>query len=209
MLNRRPTSVAALFLALSLSMAAGAVAANDITRYRYKNSQGVPVISNTLPAQYAQGGYDILDGSNNVIKVVPPAPSKEDVEKVKQQRAVLAKYEVLKRRYSTVDDIERAKKRKLSNINTNISILKGNISNLEAGVDELVRQAAQFERAGRKVPASILSQLDDTKTELDISADLLTYREQEYRDTAKKFDEDVRAFIVGEMLDKRLNPQND
>ncbi len=179
--------------------------ANSSVRYRFLNEQGVPVISNNLPAKYAQNGYEILDGLNNVVKVIPPAPSEEDVEKAKQERQAVATFEILKRRYSSVDDIERAKQRKLKNIDTNISILKGNISNLESAAQGLIEQAANFERAGRNVPKTVLKQLSDTRAELKVSRDLLEYREQEYQETTVKFNQDISAFILGESLDKKLN----
>lgn len=201
------TQVAKWLLTLiSLCILSSSALASEIVRYRYLNDQGVPVISNSIPARYAQNGYEIVDLSNNVIKVVPAAPSEEDVEKAEQQRVAMAKYQILKRRYSSIDDIERAKQRRLQNINTNISILKGNISNLEASVDDLIRQAAESERAGRAVPKTVLNQLSNTKAELKISVDLLEYREQEYSETAKKYDQDIRAFILGESIEKRLNP---
>lgn len=187
--------------------------ANENVRYRYyiENSEGnkIPVVTNTLPAHHAQNGYEIIDLNSNVLKVVPPAPSKDDVEKAQKEREALATFEILKRRYSSIDDIERAKQRRLSNIDTNISILKGNISNLELSIEDLISQAATQERAGRKVPKHILDRLSDTKAELRISQDLLAYRQGEHRDTAKKFDDDIRAFILGESIYKKLNPGED
>lgn len=211
MLKHHHRSIAVLCSALAFSVFAAAsvhASENESPRYRYKNSEGVPVISNTMPAHYAQNGYEILDRSNNVVKIVPPAPSEEDVEKAQQQRTALAAYELLKRRYSSIDDIERAKDRRLQNINTNISILKGNINTLQASVSNIVNEAAEFERSGRQVPENILSQLDDVKKELSISEDLLTYREQEYSEIARDFDDDIRAFLIGEMMQKRQNAES-
>lgn len=191
-------------LILSMSLCFNATA-NDV-RYRFKNEQGNPVIANSIPPHLVQNGYEIIDRSSNVIKVVPPAPSANDVDKANRERAILSKYEVLKRRYSEVSDIERAKNRKLESINTNISILNVNITNLESAIAGLINQAAEQERAGRKVTESILTRLSDTKAELKISEDLLEYREEEYREKAKKYDDDIRAFIQGEALYKKQNP---
>jgi len=73
MLKHHHRSIAVLCSALAFSVFAAAsvhASENESPRYRYKNSEGVPVISNTMPAHYAQNGYEILDRSNNVVKIV-------------------------------------------------------------------------------------------------------------------------------------------
>lgn len=180
--------------------------ANDsaVTLYRYTNDQGVKVINHSIPPQYAQGGYEIINSSGQVLKRVAAAPSKNEIEKANAEREILNTYNVLKRRYSKLEDIERAKQRRLENINTSITILKGTISNLELNINNLVERAANQERAGRQVHESLLKQLKDTRAELEISEELLKYRQSEYSDTARKYDYDIRAFIRGEELEKEL-----
>jgi hypothetical protein len=156
-----------------------------------------------------QGGYEIINTSGEVLKRVAPAPSKDDIEKAKEERAILNTYNLLKRRYSKLSDIERAKTRRLENINTSIVILEGAIQNLKININELVQRAADQERAGRKVHASLLKQLKDTRSELEISEDLLEYRELEHTETSQKFDDEIRAFIRGEQLEKALKGAED
>ncbi|WP_143247571.1 hypothetical protein [Agaribacterium haliotis] len=172
--------------------------------YRYVNEHGVPVINHSIPARYAQKGYEILNRSGEVIKVVAPAPSQDEIAEAEQRRNLLAEFKILKRRYSSIDDIEQAKQRKLDSITTNIRILNGTISNLESNIDDLVSNAAVFERKGRAVPENLLNQIKDARAELDVSKDMLDYRQQEFNDTAKKYDEDIRTFIHGEKLEKEL-----
>lgn len=196
------------FIAGLLAFLFASVAYAENVRYRFKNAQGTLVISNNLPAEYAQQGYDIIDTSNNVIKRVAPAPSKEHVAEAERRREALAAYEILKRRYSQAEDIERAKQRRLENINTNISILNGTISNLKNKIDELVQQAAAQERAGRTVPKTILNQLEDTKAELSVSEKLLANRQEEYIDAAKRFDENIEVFKIGQKIREEENADN-
>ncbi len=179
-----------------------ATASAEVKLYRYKNSAGVQVINSSIPAEYSQFGYEVINAAGEILETVPPAPTKDAIEKANQQRKILDAYKLLKRRYSSIADIERAKQRKLDNINTNIAILNGNIQKLETRVDELVGKAAESERKGRSVPKYILTQLEDTKAELRISEDLLSYRKQEYREVTQKYDEDIRAFIAGHQLEK-------
>ena len=177
---------------------------DDITLYRYTNDQGVKVINSSIPAKYAQGGYEIINTNGEVLKRVAAAPTKEDIDKANEERAILDEYAILKRRYSGLGDIERAKQRRLSDIKTSISILNGTIQNLELNITNLVQRAADLERAGRPVHDSLLNQLKDTRAELEISQDLLNYRQSEYKETAQKYDQEIRAFIRGEKLKNSL-----
>ena len=172
--------------------------------YRYKNEHGVQVINHSIPANYAQKGYEVINSSGEVLQVIPAAPSQDEIAEANRQRDILNTYKILKRRYSTIEDIQGAKERKLANIETNISILKGNIGNLESAVADIVSRAADIERAGRSVPKALLDQLTATKAELKISGDLLRYREQEFKEVSLKYDSDISAFIQGELLEKQL-----
>jgi len=194
----------ACIVAFTMMISFSAAAQEAGTLYRYVNEQGVRVINSSIPAQYAQGGYEIINTSGEVLKVVPPAPKAEEIEQANKEREILNTYNLLKRRYSTLDDIERAKTRRLKNIETSISILEGSITHLEDNINTLVKQAADMERAGRKVHNSLLKQLSDTRAELEISEDLLAYRKSEFSETSQKYDEEIRDFIRGEQLEKAL-----
>jgi len=178
------------------------------TLYRYTNNQGVKVINSSIPAEYAQKGYEIIDFAGEVLKVVPPAPSVDEIEQANQERDILNTYNLLKRRYSSLSDIEHAKERRLKNIHTSISILEGSVRNLEDNITLLVKQAADLERGGRKVHNTLLKQLSDTRAELEISEELLSYRKTELSETSAKYDDEIRAFIRGEQLEKMLKAAN-
>ena len=200
---KRSLLVAVLSTVVYLT-ASTAACANEVTLYRYTNDQGVKVINSSIPARYAQLGYEIINSDGEVLKRVAAAPSEDDIERANQERETLNTYNLLKRRYSAIEDIERAKRRRLENINTSIAILKGSIHNLEINIKDLVGRAADQERAGREVHEGLLKQLKDTRAELEISEDLLEYRRTEYTETAKRYDDDLRAFIKGEKLEKSL-----
>lgn len=189
-----------IFLAV-ISLHSQFAAAQSVQLYRYTDENGNPVIRSSIPPKEAQKGYEIINAAGEVIKTVAPAPSKDEISRVSREREILNTYQMLKRRFSTIDDIEKAKQRKLESINTNIAILKGNISNLDNEIDALVAEAADQERAGRKVSNKIIDKLSDTRLELSISKKLLKNREAEYFDITKKYDQDIQDFIKGESLE--------
>lgn len=176
--------------------------------FRYKNSAGVTVITHSLPPQYAQQGYDIVTLKGSLIRSVAPALSKDEVDSQKARKALLAKYIVLKRRYSSPKDIEGAKKRRLASIKTNIAIIKANINNLDNQINGLMTKAAQFERSGRPVPTYIIKELEGAKVELATTLQQKALREQEMGEVEAKFDQDSATFSKAQAIFDQKNKQH-
>lgn len=169
--------------------------------YRYENKDGVKVLDHSIPPEYAQSGYEVLNASGQVVKVVPPAPSEDEVAQNALEREAREAYARLKRRYSSAAEIESAKLRRLANIDTNIAILKGNINNLKNQIQKIMGQAADFERRNQKVPDIVLQNIEDTKAELTVAEELLDIRRAEYQEVIDKYDSDKEAFKRGEILE--------
>jgi transposase len=100
----------------------GSVAAAEL--YRYQNEAGITVVDWVIPAAYVSSGYEILNESGQVVRVVPPAKMDTDFERdaaaaraqdveAVAQAARLERDTFLLRRYSTIQDIEAARYRPL------------------------------------------------------------------------------------------------
>lgn len=171
--------------------------------YRYVNDKGVKEVAHSVPPQYTQNGYEVLTLSGQLIKVVEPAPTNDQIAKAEAKRAIREQYVVLKRRYSTIEDIEAAKRRRLNNLDTNIAILRGNINGATTHIEGLMSRAADAERSGREVPKMILSELTDAKAELAVVKELLDIRLKEYQDISNKYDNDLTAFVKGQAMNAK------
>lgn len=171
--------------------------------YRYVNEEGVKVLDTSIPPKYAQQGYEILNKNGQVIEVVPPAPSEEEIARQQSQQEILVHYERLSKRFSTVEAIESARKRRLDNLQTSISILNGNISSLEQQLEDQMNKAATLEREGKNVSALILDGIANAKAELEVAEELLELRLQEKDKINRKFDRDIEYFIKGQALAKQ------
>ncbi len=189
---------------ISLAIAAPA-AYSETYLYRYENDKGVNVLNHTIPPQYAQKGYEILSTAGQLIRRVDAAPTDGAVAKENSVRMLREKYAILKRRYSSPEDIEAAKRRRLANINTNISILRGNIGGINIRIDNLRSQAADSERSGRDVSSALLTQLRDTKAELSVSEDALSLRLEEYQAVSDQYDGDLATFALGSAMSSNGN----
>lgn len=168
--------------------------------YRYINADGVKVMNHTIPPEYAQKGYDIISHTGQLIRRVEAAPTDGQVAKENSDRMLREKFSVLKRRFSSEEDIEAAKIRRLKNIDTNISILKSNISGIKIRIENLMREAADAERAGRTVPPQLLQKLKDTRAELAVTESALDKRLEEHKNVTEKFDRDLATFTRGREL---------
>lgn len=175
----------------------------EVKLYRYTNDQGVKVLGHTLPPQYAQQGYEVLSTKGQVLEVVPAALSKDQIENQAEEQKLREDYISLRKRYSNVDDIERAKNRRLENINTNISIIRGNIGSLNTRIENLMMRAASLERAGKGIPQNLLSELSDLRAEKAVAQSSLENRLNDYRKTSDRFKHEILTFHRGsELLEK-------
>lgn len=198
----RKTSIFALVVC-SLFGSAGVMA--QLKYYRYINNEGVKVISHIIPPEYAQKGYEVITHTGKVLQVVPPAP---DPEELKQQeiaraheRELMAEYEVLARRYSSINEIYAARDRRLAHLDANISILRSNIGNINNQVESLMKKAAEVERSGRDVPQQILQSLEETRAELRNTEEMLQARLDEHGIIHAEFEKQVDLFKRGKALE--------
>lgn len=157
-------SVAGTLLWLLAALAPASALADKL--YRYVNDNGVVVLDRLgVPPEFVAKGYEVLNEQGRVIEVIPPAPSEEEMKLILQERARAQSDVQLRRLYSTPADVERAKQRKLKELDGMIGIAQGNLESLYAQQAALQSQAAAQERAGRVVPPHLVGQIENLKSE--------------------------------------------
>ncbi len=134
--------------------------------YRYVDERGVVVLDrHGVPPQHISRGYQVLNEQGRVIRVVPPAPSAEEFARLQAQKARDAPDAQLLRLYASVEDVERAETRKLAELGSVIGLARGNLQSIRNQRSSLQKQAANHERAGRKVPDNLLAQIKNLEKE--------------------------------------------
>ena len=163
-----------LLFGLLLPIVAGAT-----ELYRYTDHQGVPVLGRQgVPPEFIGKGYEVLNDQGRVIKVVPPAPSAEEMQRLLADKARASSDAQLLRLYSTPEDIDRARDRKLAELDGLIGVARSNLQSARTQQGNLQSQAADHERAGRAVPENLLAQIDNQKDEqLRQYKDIARYQE--------------------------------
>lgn len=145
------------------SLAAGQ-AGGQVELYRYVNDKGVTVIDRLgVPPQYIGKGYQVLNDQGRVIREVPPAPTAAEIEQRKADAARASSDTQLMRMYTSVEDVDRARDRKLAELDGLTSVAKGNLQSLKAQQANLQSRAADQERAGRQVPDDLVAQLGNLR----------------------------------------------
>lgn len=170
----------AVVVCLSLGIAATLQAADNLTimLYRYVDSRGVTVLDTQgVPPEYAGKGYEVLNQRGRVVQVVPPAPTADEIRQAQAAKLQAEADAQLTHLYSSVADIDRARTRRLAELDALIAVAQGNAQGLAAQQSALQSQAADQERAGRQVPKTLLDQMDDMRDQqLNLKGDIQRYQ---------------------------------
>lgn len=147
--------------------------------YRYVDDKGVVVLDrHGVPPQHIGKGYEVLNDQGRVTRVVPAAPTAQERQRLLEEKTRATSDARLLRLYASVEDVERAKARKLSELDSVIGITRGNLQSLRSQQANLQSQAAAHERAGRKVPKQLLTQIDNiNKEQASLRRDVERYKQ--------------------------------
>lgn len=166
--------------------------------YRYTNEEGVVVMSNSVPKALIDNGYEIVTITGRVLEVIEPALDPSILKAREQERTEAKRIaewdQELRRRYSSVADIENARERKVANLEVNLSILRNNISSIDKQIIKQQEKAARIERSGKEVPESLLSNLDTLAAKRGDLQEQVAQREQEKTDLIEKYNRDMERF---------------
>ncbi|MDD0842381.1 DUF4124 domain-containing protein [Pseudomonas sp. Gutcm_11s] len=168
-----------IFAAIPLLASAAGAQDEGAESYRYKDNQGRVVLSRQgVPPEFIANGYEVLDVDGRVLRTVAPAPSLEERQRLVQEKARAKSDAQLLRIYSEPSDVDRARDRKLAELDGVISVAQSNLHSLRTQQANLQGQAADFERVGRQVPEHLLVQIDNLKAEqAGIEKDIQRYQQ--------------------------------
>ncbi len=203
----RRTSLLAGFV---LAVSAGPMLAADYL-YRYVNENGITVIDYTIPPQYVQQGYEILNRDGSLHRVVPRTLTQEELadqsgqaylDRIAAEEAErLRKWdESLMLRYSSIEDIEAARDRALSELRIRISILRSNVRSLMQQVESNQERAADLERRGQAVPVELVDAIDGLRGEIAETERAISERIREIGAVEQGYQRDIDRFAT--LLDK-------
>lgn len=175
--------------------------------YRYKNDNGVLVLTQTLPAEYVDKGYDILNLKGRVIKSIPPALTPEEIqardaaleaERLKQiakQRQDLIDEE-LKQLFSHPNDAVRVLSRRVQDIQGVIEVKRSKIKSLENQILEEEAHAAERQRKGLGITEDSLQTLETLKKDINVTQTDIKNLYGELDKVLKEFDIKIKRLEI-------------
>jgi hypothetical protein len=194
---RTRTYIAIVFLALApLSAGAGTV------MFKYVNESGDRVYSYTLPPGQAEHGSQKIDlDTGQVIEsVAPQLPPEKLAEKLRQERALAACREELRRLnalYGSEADIERAEQQTLASLETRIGQLQTNRAQAVRELERLRSQAADAERAGAQIPQTLMVKIERSQSQLDTLAQEIDQRRAEQDQARERYRRELERYRDG------------
>ncbi|KAA1172433.1 DUF4124 domain-containing protein [Marinobacter salinexigens] len=205
------------YIASAITLTLGIVTAAEADMYRYKDENGRPVISNTIPQEATRRGYEILGSNGRVIETIAPAPTAEEIaareaenQRQKAREAQHEKDRLLLKRFSHPDQAVQAMHRKIVELDSLIQLKRGNISVISSQLDSEQSRAANMERAGRNIPEASLnkirrleSQIRDIEKEINAQSQDIEALKADYLKDIERLEE-----ITGESRTLPLTPQS-
>jgi hypothetical protein len=173
--------------------------------YRYMNDEGNKVIAYQVPPEFVSRGYEVLSPTGALIRVVPRQPGEGERADIDAQtrldREAAAEQERLQKwdeslllRYSSIEDIEAARDRALTELRVRVSILRGKLRSLKQQVENYQALAADEERQGRDVSPQHLAAISDLRADIGVTERAINDREREIASVNESYDRDVERF---------------
>lgn len=190
MMNRQAPRIALLAVLLAWTWSAPLSAAGYL--YRYKDANGRPVISRSIPPQFVEAGYEVLTEQMRIVRVVPPADVREKLmEEEKARKERLENDKRLLRTYNSAQEAEESRDRKVQELELFIDTKKKGVDRLQKNLTAALKDAADTERQGKKVSKELLKNIEAIKVQIqEEQAKLITMRD-ELQEVRARYADDI------------------
>ena len=175
-----------------------AEAALSAELYRYQNEEGITVVDWAIPSDFVSAGYEVLNESGQVVRIVAPVKTAIELEReadaAKRRDAEAAQLErdtFLLRRYSSVEDIASARNRSLRELEIRIAILN---SQRETLAGQLSEHNAKLALRGEPASQYELDTVAALKAEINSLDDAVDGRRQQAAALTQAYGRDITRF---------------
>ena len=174
--------------------------------YRFK-VDGQVIMKDHVPPEYAQMGYEVLNDQGLVVKHVQRAATAEELAAKEAKEAIKAARierirvrreadQALLRVYSKPEDVERARKRKVDNINGYISLQQRRIADLTEKLEKAQARAANYERSGQEIPVDKRLEIVQLQNQIRESHSNIKSRNVEKVESTKVYAEEYSRMML-------------
>lgn len=195
-----------LALAASAGSAMDAFAQSDVRlRYKWRDEAGNLHFSDNMPPEAARLGYELVNQQGVVVRRVERAKTPEELAQAKAAAEKLAEEKrkadetsrldaQMLAAYPTEDDLRKSIQAQIDLITQNIQATEVGIASQEKSLAERLVHAAEQERNGKQVPASVQNQINTLRKGLNDQKAFLERRTADRTAMEKQLVTDVEHY---------------
>lgn len=177
-------------LITALTLLALANIANAQELYRYRDANGTMRMEPTIPAEYVDKGYDVLNSRGMLIRRVPAREIVVNTGDDEQR----AEDNILLSSYSSVDEIVAHQERRTAGVQRQIEIIMSDRRVIAGELDKEIRSASGYRANGREVPEEISSRIDELDGMIKSLDQQMVQRAEEKQAITDEFNAKVERF---------------
>lgn len=175
----------------------------------WTNDDGVRECGNVVPPKYSQQGHEDLNKTGVTVATHKRAKTKSEIEAERRRaeaqaarkaeedrlaRIQAAKDRVLLDTFTTEDDLLLAHQGRLAAIDTQIRHAGQIMTDQEATLAKLQREAAKKERAGQAIPDSLRKRIARVETQIANNRSFVAQRHEEKKALDVQFRKDLARY---------------
>ncbi|MFN3920453.1 MAG: DUF4124 domain-containing protein, partial [Methylohalobius sp.] len=174
--------------------------------YQWVDKQGKVHYSDTIPAEAAEHERVIFDKSQvRKLEIVEKPKTAEELAREARLAELreaakrllekqIAQDQALLRSYRNEEDLQLALKGQLDTIDTRIKVLEANVKRQQAQLDSKIREAAEIERQGRKVPQALIDTIAAIRHQIQQQQSKIAREIKAKEELQRKFAQDLARF---------------
>lgn len=191
-------ALATLALLISTSAAAQKM-------YRWVDKDGNVHYSDSVPPEHNDQARERLNDQGVVVEETARAKTKEELAEEAAKLAEAEAYrqqlleqkrkdDVLRASYTSEEDIQRNRDKKIAGIDRMMAITTASMSSNQKALSKLVNRAADLERAGKPVSDALKSQIDNIRGQIAGQEDQLARREAEKEEAEAQYQFELNRY---------------
>jgi len=175
----------------------------------WTNKEGVRECGDIVPPEYAQGAHEEKSASGVLVRKHAPSKTPEQIAAERERleaearaqsiaqeaaRKQAAADRVLLQTFSSEDDLELARDGQLTNLESVIKVTESHVKKLDKSLDQMIGQAADIEKRGRKVPGKLTANIADVRGQIVEQNRFIAEKRAEQDAIRAKFAADIARF---------------
>ncbi|PPK73635.1 uncharacterized protein DUF4124 [Methylobacter tundripaludum] len=173
--------------------------------YRWVNENGETVFSDQVPPEHAQLRRESLNEKGRVVEVTEQAKTKEQQaiddrlnalkkaqEKIIAQQA--ANDKVLLSTFRNLKDMESSLYAKMQSLDAQRNVAQANLKRVENQLETQQKKAAELERNGKKIPATLLDEIKQTEAQIQAAYAEINKQIEKKNRAKAEFEADIERY---------------